>query len=176
MNGDDFEDEDEEVNQSPILNVIPNQLGIEHLPLIFNVLAVDPNSEHRQAGRFVSNRCALLHEERPQVRGDEHAATWIDVEGSSMDAVGDGVLDRCGRAGRHIDGVHPDVVFALREHTLALDVDGRVGAIRHVHESAVWMHVNRTGELAGGRGRSPPRTGAWSRAAPRSRPGRWSRS
>src|SRR5260221_10115103 len=92
-------------------------------------LAVGAHAEHREAGGYRLYRIAVAHVYRQIVFGDQEPSGRIDVKGARVDPAGFDVLDRRRLAGRLIDPVDDDAVFAALENLLALKLGRRLGAI-----------------------------------------------
>ena len=104
------------------------------------------NSE-RHAGT-IADRAALLDRQPHDMGRDQQPAARVDVEGAAMDAAGVDMLDRVGLAGRGVDRINRERVFAAGKDALRPLPDRARGAVRDIDKAAVRMDMDRAGGLA----------------------------
>jgi len=89
-------------------------------------LAIIADAEHRQACGYCLYRVTITHIDRKIVLRDQQAATRVDVKGARVDLLGLDVLDQGRLAGRLVDRISDDAVFATFEDLLTLKLDCRL--------------------------------------------------
>src|SRR5690349_19904020 len=79
-------------------------------------LAVISDAKHGKAGSYSANLVAFAHVHRQVVLHYHHAPTRIDVKRARMDTTRFDVLNGIRLAGRRVDRVNDDAVFAAFEN------------------------------------------------------------
>ena len=79
-------------------------------------LAVVVYPEHREAGRYDTDRSPLFDRQRHDMGGDQHAPAGVDVKCSAVDAARIDMLDQARLAGRRVDRIRREIVFSAKQH------------------------------------------------------------
>ena len=103
-------------------------------------VGIDP--EDGEARRYGAQGRAVLDRERHDMGGDRQAAGRVDMKRPAVNAARINVLDQARLAGRPVDRIHREIVFAADKDGFTVEFRSRRGAIDRVDKAVIRMDEN----------------------------------